>query len=118
MILENLLYFLHIPQCVKWVAEKTANVSITDLLSEIEGMPMLFIHGQKDILVPIDTDFEDIWQATRGTEKRAFLTPFLHVKNMDNKWVYERICQFFIKAKNSAAFTNQFPLRFHLRYDD
>jgi len=60
--------------------------------------PILFIHGQKDLLIPIER-FRFIWNTVHKDKSVAFVTPYSHVRNMRYNWnVYKAVCDCFINA--------------------
>jgi pimeloyl-ACP methyl ester carboxylesterase len=85
-----------------WMGQKLFNVefntvSVLDyapLLSET--MPILFIHGKNDLLIPRE-QFEILFHATNCRQKTAFITSNEHVRNhLKQKELYKDIVETFI----------------------
>jgi len=108
---KSILRFLRIPQVVAYLTREFAGCSTLSLLSKIKNTPIMFIHGQTDVLVPVEENFSKIWEATSQTVRFAFLTPFEHVMNMTkNRGLYKKVCELFIQH-NPEELPQQFPLK-------
>lgn len=81
------------------------NISLEPLIAELK-IPILFIHGSKDIFVPFN-HFEKIWQSTDQKNRALFLTPFHHADNLKNKKLYNYISDLFISSKTIDEFKNK-----------
>ncbi len=81
----------------------TPNISTEPYLKKI-SIPLLFIHGTNDKMVPYKKVFKKIWQIPTG-QKALLLTPFEHSDNMQNTFVYKKICAAFINAKSKETST-------------
>ncbi len=84
---------------VPWLFERITGFvlpsSTTKLLSILPEIPILFIHGRKDQLIPISS-FETIWQSAMPKHSLACITPYAHVENTNNERFYNIVCTAFI----------------------
>ena len=65
--------------------------------------PILFIHGQKDYMVP-ESEFEKLWNAARAEKRIALLTPFFHAHNFRNRGLYRDAILGFITKGSLESF--------------
>lgn len=98
--------FLHKP-FVHWAITRILNLitprlSVEPYLNKVT-VPLLFIHGKNDKLVPLDPVFKKVWALTKTTEKAVFITPYEHSYNWQNSWLYRKICHCFIKAQDGKS---------------
>ncbi len=106
------------PQCIKTFLQKSyvrkpllsliflwlPEVTIEKYLHGITNTPILFIHGNNDVMVPFST-FEQIWNATHTEEKTLLLTPYWHSDNVGKaKDIYCTCCRVFIESSNQKEF--------------
>lgn len=75
----------------------TPNLSIKPYLEKI-SVPILFVHGKNDKMVPLKKVFEKIWKIPTG-DKALLITPFEHSDNIQNPLLYKNFCDAFINAK-------------------
>ncbi len=68
--------------------------------------PILFIHGQKDYMVPED-EFEKLWKAAPADKRIAVLTPFYHAHNSRNRRFYRDVISAFIKESSLESVLSQ-----------
>ncbi|MDQ5940954.1 MAG: uncharacterized protein QG632_680 [Candidatus Dependentiae bacterium] len=87
---------------VVWLAERIFNldfntVSVLDYAPLLrENMPILFIHGKDDIMIPREK-FEILFHATNCRQKTAFITDIPHVWNhLKAKELYKEVIETFI----------------------
>ncbi len=78
-------------------------LSIEDHLKKIEATPVLFIYGQKDLMVS-KTHFETIWNSTSSPNKFVFVTPHEHSNNTENPLIYSYVCSKFIESLDTPTF--------------
>lgn len=78
------------------------NVSIQPYLATLD-IPVLFIHGRRDLFVPND-HFETIWQATDAHNRALLSTPSQHADNLSNKALYRAAIEAFISSSTMATF--------------
>ncbi len=85
-----------------WCTQKLFNmefntVSVLDYAPLLdEAMPVLFIHGKDDLLVPRD-QFEILFHATNCRQKTALITSNEHVRNhLKDKELYKEVVEAFI----------------------
>jgi pimeloyl-ACP methyl ester carboxylesterase len=72
-------------------------VSVLDYTSNLPDIPVLFIYGKDDALIPRE-QFERVWHATNAPRKTAVITSAPHVRNhLHLKEVYKEICTLFIE---------------------
>ena len=64
-------------------------------LNSLNTLPILFIHGTEDLLVPMDV-FWKIWHNVDNCPKFAFITPFAHSSSLFSESLYSSFCQNFI----------------------
>lgn len=91
-----------------WIVKKVTNyfwstIDVRSVLADISQTPILFIHGQNDLLVP-KLDFEQILEAARQNPTSAILTPYTHSANVHDRHIYKFLCESFIE-QNFADFT-------------
>jgi hypothetical protein len=73
-------------------------VTVEGYLAEISNVPLLFIHAQNDLMVPLE-HFDQIWSAVQHTPKVALITPYRHADNLrHDKKVYRYVCEQFIAS--------------------
>jgi len=71
-------------------------VSILDYAPKLPNIPILFIHGKDDVLIPRN-QFEVIWHATLIPRKTAIITSNEHVWNhLKQKEAYKEWCELFV----------------------
>jgi hypothetical protein len=95
--LHNMLQkeFVHsvITNIMYWI---TPHISSVSSLQKINAIPLLFIHGKDESIVKPE-HFEELWKAAANIESAAVLTPFEHVRNINNnKAAYTYIVNTFI----------------------
>lgn len=75
------------------------DISVSRYLENITKTPLLYIHGQKDLMVTMD-EFSEIWDYSKTT-KTAWITNNRHVRNhLKDKELYKFICESFIENSN------------------
>ena len=82
----------------------TPDICIEKNLSELENVPVLFIHGKNDLMVPLKTTFNLIFDSTKKVYKSVLVTPFQHGINLQNPEMYKKICDLFIESKDHDEF--------------
>ena len=92
---------------VKWPVMKIIfafldNVSIEKHLAHL-NIPVLFIHGMRDLMVP-KPQFEAIWKAACCGKRAALLTPYHHADNLGNKFLYRFVSEQFINTASIDEF--------------
>ncbi len=104
------------PRIVKWLTDNYLvnkvfldlvfmlmnNISIEPYI-EMVGIPVLFIHGQNDLLVPPNS-FDRIWNASNKESRAVLFTPYRHSDNLGNKNLYRHIVEKFIASRTMQDF--------------
>ena len=98
--LQALWRLTHVPQVLAKLVTFFEGYSSLSLCSELVDLPVLFIHGSTDRLVPM-TSFEQIWDSLRSKKKMAFITPNEHVMNIEYQTDYKIMCDRFISTLSS-----------------
>ncbi len=83
----------------------TSDANILEPISLLTNIPILFLHGKRDLIVPID-DFEQIWHATQ-TDKCALITTHAHLDNFHDINNITALCSFFIEASSIKEFEHE-----------
>jgi len=80
-------------------------MSIKPFLKQISQASILFIHGTNDLLIPLESVFDEIFESASSTDKVALITPFGHVDNIQsNPASYKFVCDQFIMHQTRNAF--------------
>lgn len=92
---QKVLSFTRIHYLVGSIAAFFVPYSTVSMFANLSDIPLLFIHGNKDSLVPLSS-FDAIWASVQSKKKMALITPNAHVMNIKNKVIYKLICEQFI----------------------
>jgi pimeloyl-ACP methyl ester carboxylesterase len=89
-------------KAIVWLGQKLFNVefntvSVLDYAPLLrEDMPIFFIHGKNDLLIPRD-QFEILYHATNCRQKTVLLTSNEHVRNhLKEKELYKEVIELFV----------------------
>ncbi len=78
------------------------DISIEKALNTLD-CPVLFIHGQEDIMVPMEK-FGKLWNAAQPHKRSALLTPNPHAASINNHSIYAFIAEQFIGSTSLKKF--------------
>ncbi len=78
------------------------DVCTADYLGSL-GCPVLFIHGQKDIMVPL-VQFKKLWDAADPHTRVALLTPSAHADSVKHSSLYRSIVESYITSETLEGF--------------
>ncbi len=82
----------------------TPDFCIKKYLSNLKNVPVLFIHGRKDKLIPVHKEFDKVWNSAKHVQKAAIFTPFCHVESSRKMGSYAHLCELFIESKSVDDF--------------
>ncbi|HBS48083.1 MAG: hypothetical protein UR14_C0008G0056 [candidate division TM6 bacterium GW2011_GWE2_31_21] len=85
----------------------TPQISISPYLAQLENIPVLFIHGTNDLMVP-RKHFDKIWEDTATHQKAAFITPHAHSDNFkkESRHLYKYLVKTFAYSNFDEFYQN------------
>lgn len=86
-----------------------SNVSIAPYIATVD-VPVLFVHGRNDPVVP-KKDFKKIWDAANRDNRVLLSTPYAHANNLGNKPLFKAVCDAFVSSDSTEQFKDKLKLK-------
>lgn len=100
LFLRNTIVTWPMIEAIRFVIPR---IALKDHIQHIKQVPILFIHGKNDHLVPFKKLIKECWSVTQ-TKKFLLITPFWHISNFTDWGVYKWACDAFIQSSNADDF--------------
>lgn len=78
------------------------DVTIQSYAAQLKNIPVLFIHGMNDKLIPIES-FTRVWHTVQAP-KSLLLTPHRHADNLQSDGMMIQACQLFLQSSSVNDF--------------
>lgn len=102
---SNLLEATRIPALCQSIISYPVTTDMCEVIASLDNqLPILFIHGKLDQLVPFSM-FNKLWTASVSTRKIALITPLPHASNLNIQCpgTYKAVCDTFIDSGSATT---------------